>query len=211
MDKLNCPNTKPGSYLSCVIERREVLKDSQCLDYVQRLEWIAFSDFSIITPFAQDCHRDIERLRCGRLQLNREISQGQTLACLQQNVEQLETTCRKHIFRVSEVQAENIKLDRQLFLSCSDDYLRFCPNVRQGSGLMYKCLMQHKFDRSMSRSCQDQLTRREKLIASDYRVSKGLVRACKEDIKNNHCRRLLTFLINFTGFIKNQYFNKNKK
>lgn len=41
----------------------------------------------------------------------------------------------------------------------------------------------------MAAQCQEQLTRREKLIASDYRVSKGLVKACKEDIRNNHCRR----------------------
>lgn len=41
----------------------------------------------------------------------------------------------------------------------------------------------------MTAQCQEQLTRREKLIASDYKISKGLVKACKEDIRNNHCRR----------------------
>jgi len=41
----------------------------------------------------------------------------------------------------------------------------------------------------MTAQCQEQLTRRERLIASDYKISKGLVKACKEDIRNNHCRR----------------------
>ena len=36
--------------------------------------------------------------------------------------------------------------------------------------------------------CQDHLTRRQRLIAQDYKVSKGLSRACKEDIKTFHCR-----------------------
>ena len=41
----------------------------------------------------------------------------------------------------------------------------------------------------MNRGCQAQLFRRQKWIAYDYRVSKGLTKACKEDIKNYHCRR----------------------
>ncbi|CAO1434349.1 unnamed protein product [Diamesa serratosioi] len=41
----------------------------------------------------------------------------------------------------------------------------------------------------MSKHCQTQLIRRDKLIANDYRVSKGLAKSCKEDIKLNHCRK----------------------
>lgn len=41
----------------------------------------------------------------------------------------------------------------------------------------------------MSAVCQEQLLRRYKIISHDYKVSKGLARACKEDIKLNHCRR----------------------
>lgn len=37
--------------------------------------------------------------------------------------------------------------------------------------------------------CQDHLTRRQKLIAQDYKVSKGLARMCKDEIKASHCRR----------------------
>jgi Golgi apparatus protein 1 len=37
--------------------------------------------------------------------------------------------------------------------------------------------------------CQEHLTRRQKLIAQDYKVSKGLARVCKDDIRASHCRR----------------------
>lgn len=37
--------------------------------------------------------------------------------------------------------------------------------------------------------CQEHLIRRQKLIAQDYKVSKGLARMCREDIKASHCRR----------------------
>ena len=35
--------------------------------------------------------------------------------------------------------------------------------------------------------CREQLTRRQKLISEDYKVSKGLVKACKEDIRTYEC------------------------
>ena len=192
LDNLQCTSTSPGSYLTCLIEKRELVKEPQCSDYIQRWEWVAFSDFRIITPFVLNCEADIEKFQCGRIQLSKDIAQGQMLACLQQHIDKLEPSCQKRILYVSEAQADNIKLDRQLYIACAQDQIRFCPKLRPGSGQVFKCLIQYKLDRAMTKSCQDQLIRREKLMASDYKVSKGLVRACKEDIKNYHCRRFVS-------------------
>ena len=189
LDSLKCPLNSPGSYLTCLVEHRIQISDLQCSDFIQRLEWIV-NDFRIIvTSFVPDCQNDVNKFQCGRIQPYKDILQGQTLACLQQHVNKLEPACRKQILHVAETQADNIKLDRQLYLACLQDHIKFCPNIRPGSGQVYKCLMQHKMDRSMTRACQEQLVRREKLIASDYKVSRGLVRACKEDIKTYRCRR----------------------
>ncbi|CAK9816133.1 Golgi apparatus protein 1 [Anthophora quadrimaculata] len=191
LDLLDCSASgdKHGAYLSCLIDQREKVKNPHCITYIQRLEWIAFSDFRIITPFSSDCENDIKKFKCDKIQPYRDISQGQILACLQEHVNELQLQCKRHILHVSEIQAENINLDRQLYLACEEDRTKFCRNIRPGSGQVYKCLMQHKTDRAMTAVCQEQLTRRGKLIASDYRVSKGLVKACKDDIKINHCRR----------------------
>ncbi|XP_076655241.1 Golgi apparatus protein 1 [Halictus rubicundus] len=191
LDDLDCSTSdnKHGAYLSCLIDKREKVKDPDCITYIQRLEWIAFSDFRIITPFSSDCENDIIKFSCDKIQPYRDISQGQVLACLQEHVNDLQLQCKRHILHVSEIQAENVELDRQLYMACEQDRIKFCPNIRPGSGQVYKCLMQHKTDRSMTGLCQEQLARRGKLIASDYRVSKGLVKACKEDIRSNHCRR----------------------
>ncbi|XP_053972285.1 Golgi apparatus protein 1 [Hylaeus volcanicus] len=182
-------DTKHGAYLSCLIDNREKVKGPECIEYIQRLEWIAFTDFRIITPFSSDCDSDIRQFKCDKIHPYRDISQGQILACLQEHVNELQDQCKRHILHVSEIQAENIRLDRQLYLACAQDRANFCPDIRPGSGQVYKCLMQHKTDRSMSGTCQEQLTRRGKLIASDYKISRGLVKACKDDIKLNHCRR----------------------
>lgn len=191
LDNLECSpeGNVQGAYLSCLVEKREGVKNLQCIAYIQRLEWIAFSDFRIITPFFSDCEEDIKTFKCGRIQQYRDISQGQILACLQEHIEQLQVKCKRRILRVSEIQADNIKLDRQLYLACIHDHIKFCPNIRPGSGQVYKCLMQHKMEHSMTAQCQEQLIRREKLIASDYKVSKGFVKACKDDIKTNRCKK----------------------
>ncbi|XP_015126768.1 Golgi apparatus protein 1 [Diachasma alloeum] len=191
IDELQCPakNQEPGAYLACLIEKRESVKNPQCSDFIQRLEFVAFSDFRIITPMVNDCQSDIDKFKCGRIQPHRDISQGQMISCLQAQLDNLDLKCHKRISRISEIQSENIKLDRQLFLACMQDHIKFCPSIHPGSGQVYKCLMQHQLDRTMSKQCQDQLSRREKVIASDYRASKRLVKACKEDIKTNHCRR----------------------
>lgn len=191
VERLNCHITEePGNFLACILDHREEIKNPPCLGQLQRLEWVAFSDFRLIGTFVKGCQSDIDQYGCGRLTVDRNtLSQGETLACLQTHIDGLKKECRKGILHLSEIQADNVKLDRQLFIACTNDVSRFCPDSRPGTGAIYKCLIRNKNDKTMSRQCQEQLSRRDKLIAHDYKVSKGLARACKEDIKNNHCRR----------------------
>ncbi|KAJ4442010.1 hypothetical protein ANN_11874 [Periplaneta americana] len=190
---LNCKVTgRTGALLACMIDRRESIKSVPCRAFIQRLEWVVFSDFRMIAHFTDDCKDDINKHECGRLQTEQAQSQGQTLVCLQKHVESLDLGCLKQVLRLSEIQADDVKLDRQLYLACTDDHLRFCPDVAPGSGKVYKCLMQHKMDRTMSEKCQEHLSRRQKLIAQDYKVSRGLARACKDDIRASHCRRAVS-------------------
>ncbi|XP_067007577.1 Golgi apparatus protein 1 [Anabrus simplex] len=190
----------PGHLLPCMIDNREMIRSDACRALIQRLEWVAFSDFKALSKqFVNNCTEDVIKLKCGRLQLldahghaDEGLSQGRTLSCLQENVEQLSRECQKQVFRLSELQADDIRLDRQLYLACVEDHQRFCSDVPRGSGKIYKCLMQHKLDRTMTKECQEHLTWRQKLIAQDYRVSRGLARACREDIRTYRCRRLLS-------------------
>lgn len=41
----------------------------------------------------------------------------------------------------------------------------------------------------MSEQCREQLRRRQKLVSENYKVSRGLAKACKEEIKANKCRK----------------------
>lgn len=191
LSKLSCKVTKePGHMLACLLDHQNDIKSAGCRSIIQKLEWVAFSDFRLIGPFVRDCESDIETNGCGRLSTDRNtLSQGETLACLQSKIDDLTKDCKKGILRLSELQSDNVRLDKKLFLACTEDARRFCPEIRPGTGAVYKCLIRNKNDPTMSSLCQEQLLRRDKLIAHDYKVSKGLARACKEDIKNNKCRR----------------------
>lgn len=189
LNKLNLkPSDNVGTALAKLIDHKDEIKQSACVMLINRLEAVAFSDFRFVSSFVRDCSSDIEDLACGRFNLDRNVlSQGETLACLQAHIETLRSECKKGIMHLSELQAENVKLDRPLFSACGEDVIRLCADVRPGQ--IYKCLLLHKNDPLMSHSCQEQLQRRYKIIAHDYKVSKGLARSCKEDIKINHCRR----------------------
>ncbi|XP_055641505.1 Golgi apparatus protein 1 isoform X2 [Toxorhynchites rutilus septentrionalis] len=188
-DKFNCKiKSEPGQYLSCVIDQRETIKGNGCREFIQRLEYVAFSDYRLIGPFLKDCTRDIESLSCGRVS-NDKVSQGETISCLQTHLDKLNGECKKGVLHLSEIQTDDVKLDRQLFLMCAVDAIRFCPSIPPGSQLVLRCLMKNRNDARMTEHCQSQLSRRERLIAHDYRMSKGLTRACKDDIKTHHCRR----------------------
>lgn len=69
---------------------------------------------------------------------------------MQQKIDQLVPECKSEVLHFSELQANDIKFDRQLYMACSEETHQFCQNVKPGTGQMYKCLMQHKMDRSMS-------------------------------------------------------------
>lgn len=40
----------------------------------------------------------------------------------------------------------------------------------------------------MTKQCRNQLLRRQRLMAEDYKVSRGLARMCRQEIENNQCR-----------------------
>lgn len=177
-----------GNVLAKMLDVKDQITQNACVALINRLEAVAFADFRLIGPFVHHCSNDIETLACGRFHLDRNVlSQGETLACLQGHIDTLSQNCKRSITHLSEFQADNVKLDRPLFLACKDDVAQFCAESRPSQ--IYKCLLLHKNDEKMSHICQEQLQRRSKIIAHDYKVSKGLARSCKEDIKINHCRR----------------------
>ncbi|XP_064105225.1 Golgi apparatus protein 1-like [Macrobrachium nipponense] len=182
----------PGHTISCLTEVVEQLRDDRCRQYLLRMAAIVFSDYRLVENMVNDCKDEINTFKCGRVQKLQDAnphSQGSTIECLTKNARELGRECHKQILRLAEIQADDFHLDRPLFFACREDREKFCDNVRAGEGRVYKCLMKHKMERRMSKECVDQLSRRQQLIAQDYHVSRGLVRACRSAITENSCRK----------------------
>ncbi|KAG5892124.1 hypothetical protein JTB14_032347 [Gonioctena quinquepunctata] len=215
---LVCENDLRGlsckkDYLKCVVNNLDVIQSLDCKRALGRLQNVVFTDYSWANDFLTQCQDDIAALKCGLIDPH-GFSQARTVACLQSNIVKVKYSCKKEVIHLSELQSMNIKLDSQLYVDCADDQHHYCSNLQAGSGRVFPCLMhQLHLDQSrISTKCRKHLRRREKIIAQDYRVSKGLLRACKEDIKNSHCRqkvsndktvRLAQILLCLENYMKN--------
>uniref|UniRef100_A0A146KTA9 Golgi apparatus protein 1 n=1 Tax=Lygus hesperus TaxID=30085 RepID=A0A146KTA9_LYGHE len=178
----SCPYVRrPERLLKCFTENIPSLDTRPCIDFVTRISFLTFIDPNAMSLYIEDCKHDILKMNC-----TSKSSDG-ALTCLQNQLLNLTKPCQSEVLRLSEIQGENVKLDRALFRACTDERLRFCRDMSQGQ--TYECLFQHKNEVGLSSECLSELLRREKLIAQDYQVSRGLVRACKEDIRSNRCRK----------------------
>ena len=152
---------------------------------------VIFSDYRIISSFLTACDADVTKLTCGKTRPveGQKHSQGGTIDCLAQQIDSVSDKCRKEIFTIAEFQADDFHLDRALFLACRNDREQFCSRVQAGEGRVYRCLMKYK--QSVSQECQEQLTRRQRLIADDFKADGGLIRSCKLEIKEFECGKVV--------------------
>lgn len=192
LDRIDCRNQN-GHYLKCVMNNINDIQTPQCSQILLRLENVAFTDYDWIYSFIEHCTDDINTTKCGRFD-RENFSQQNTLICLQDHILSVRDECKKEVFRLSELQSDNIRLDAQLYIDCANDQARYCSQYIAGSGRIIPCLMQqlHTDPTRIDPKCVKHLFRRQKLIAQDYRVSKGLIKACKDDIRKMHCRKQIS-------------------
>ncbi|XP_043245383.1 Golgi apparatus protein 1-like [Amphibalanus amphitrite] len=189
----NCDRSdpQPGHYVSCVMEHLDDVEDDECAEFLENLSVMIFSDYRMIYKFAQDCGPDIDKHQCGRLEDDDENvhSQGKTIECVSSHMDELSDSCKLQVLRVAELQAEDYHMDRPLYFACRDDRERFCANIVSGNGKVYQCLLHHKMEQEMSKRCRQQLTRRQKMTAVDYKVDKRLRKACKPELAASGCHQ----------------------
>ena len=54
------------------------------------------------------------------------------------------------IKKVAELSSDDYHMDRAIFYACQDARTRFCSTVQAGDGRIYKCLMEHKMEETMT-------------------------------------------------------------
>ena len=163
-----------------------------------QVEAVIFSDYNLIADFATVCQEDIEGQLCGNVRRKMhpnksEIfyhhSQGFVWECLSKHVDQVKPECKAEILHIAELQSDDYHLDRTLYFACKKDRQSICKDVQSGEGRILHCLLENKVNDEMSNGCKVQLQRRQKLASENFKISRGLVKACKEEIKSNGCKK----------------------
>ncbi|XP_037814855.1 Golgi apparatus protein 1 isoform X1 [Lucilia sericata] len=172
---------------TCIKDRALQLEHgNKCRSYIKRVHAVFFPDFENLGDFFNSCSTEIDQLECGRLNIeHKPISQLETVDCLQQTgADILGQPCKLSIARI-ELQEADLKF----FEICSVDLKNLCPQEVSGTPGAFKCLVKNKSNPAMTNRCSDKISQRDREIAKDYRISHGLAKACKDDIKLHHCRR----------------------
>ncbi|KAG1681674.1 Golgi apparatus protein 1 [Nymphon striatum] len=187
-----------GQLLSCLIDHKENITSIPCIRFLTDMEAIIFSDYRLIDRFTESCSYDINNLHCGRLSGSKNVcerlfqallGQGETINCLSKSTDNLSPDCKQQVFRVNELQSEDFHLDRPLYFACRDDREKFCHAIIAGNHQVYKCLFNHKLERTMSFECKAKLFEKQKIISEDYKVSRKLAQECRQEIHENKCRK----------------------
>ncbi|CAK1603409.1 unnamed protein product [Parnassius mnemosyne] len=176
--------------IDCVLKRKPSVKDKTCWSVINNIESLIFNDWQITGNFLRNCFDDINAYNCGRIPTDsRSMSQLQTLKCLQSQITNLKPECQSELNVLNEMKYSTLQLDKIVFAACNLDLKTFCLDEVPGSLLMYKCLVRHKYEKGMTKKCQDQLFYVQRNVVMNYRTSKSLVKSCKEDIRKYHCRK----------------------
>lgn len=176
--------------LSCLIDLVQPETDENCKLYLQQMELIIFSDYRLINKFMMACESNIKQLKCGRIDFDFNVhSQNNTIQCLQNHLDQLASVCHDEIIKISELQSNDIHLDKPLFLACRADREKFCANIKSGNGRIYRCLTSNIDHPDMDDDCKKKMIEREMLISKDYKISRSLEQSCKHHIKSFECRK----------------------
>ena len=120
-------NGEPGHLLACLVEKREQTKSLQCGDFLFQLESIVFSDYRIISKFADHCQADIGKLECGKARAGAGHSQGRVVACLSARLPELSPACSKEMSWLAELQVKTR-------LSSTIPYMYTTQCCRPGTG-----------------------------------------------------------------------------
>ncbi|XP_017863983.1 PREDICTED: Golgi apparatus protein 1 isoform X2 [Drosophila arizonae] len=175
---------------SCLEDKRQQLPQSSgCQQQLRRAYTSLGQDYASIGDFYAACGGQVEQLKCGRMNIEHlpsMLSQLGTAQCLVAHASQstMDINCKVAINAIEQQRGM-----LELFRVCSGDLTALCPQERAGSASSYKCLVRHKNDPALSSQCAAQITLRDQQMGKDYRVSHGLAKACKDDIKLHHCRR----------------------
>lgn len=163
-------------YLRCLFEKN--LK-SACNAHISTLQKVWSQIEYVQSGFVTDCKNDIEKLSC---------TDGSILECLKVHLNSLNGNCNLRVTSLINDQLKRNKADQLLMEACRPEYENLCQNQYPENELL-TCLMLKPQFRISSRCLEEFNRQNPSGISLNNKNGRALARACKNDIKNYHCRK----------------------
>ncbi|XP_071959006.1 Golgi apparatus protein 1-like isoform X2 [Antedon mediterranea] len=130
----------------------------------------------------RECRRDLGQYCADKHE------KGEEMACLQDNLDNLEESCKELVGRFTGEESEDIKMNKILMKACSPMLAKFCKeHLKQqlSEGVLMDCLIQHKNDNEMDEKCAAGVEHFQLLELKDYKFSFKFKEACRSDVSSN--------------------------
>jgi len=165
------------------------------------------------SKLSSECTHEVERTlrqRAMSVQLHPEIEEdcrsflhtyctthvkaGEELQCLQENLSNLDGTCKKTVSKYTRIESRNPYLHPVISKACANLIDRKCgleAKAQDGSGVM-ECLLRHKLEHpigskgAMNTKCRTVVEHWQIVTMQDWRFSFQFKEACMDDIRE-HC------------------------
>uniref|UniRef100_A0A915IXR4 Golgi apparatus protein 1 n=1 Tax=Romanomermis culicivorax TaxID=13658 RepID=A0A915IXR4_ROMCU len=145
-----------------------------------KMEKMALSDWTKVDPqFVTFCKADLTSSDCDK----QETMEG-AIECLKDRKADLNSACRKYIFKQERLQFGDNTFDTVLNNVCAREIRQFC--LSEDKEHVLHCLVSNAQDPEMSGDCLQVVQRRQREQASDVRLQPVLYEQCLPDIKQ-HC------------------------
>lgn len=136
----------------------EISSNTTCSSFLKKVRIAVIDDFWVVKHFLAECDQLIKEFKCGvpdpiesggseeaRAKGEQEApdggSQVATLECLAKSLKnsnrQPPLACRRQMFHLAELKADDIHSDRHLLWACHDDVEKFCSGIRAGTATYY--------------------------------------------------------------------------
>uniref|UniRef100_A0A4W6EKB7 Golgi apparatus protein 1 n=1 Tax=Lates calcarifer TaxID=8187 RepID=A0A4W6EKB7_LATCA len=180
--------TDTGQELECLQDHLEDLV-SACRDVVGNLTELESEDIQIDALLIRACEPVIQA-HCHDVADN-QIDTGDLMECLVQNKHQKEMNdkCSVGVTHFQLVQMKDFRFSYKFKMSCKEDVLRLCPNIKKKVDVVI-CLsttvrndtLQDAREQRVSLKCRKQLRVEELEMSEDIRLEPELYDPCKSDI-----------------------------
>mmetsp|Transcript_135047 Transcript_135047/g.341669 ORF Transcript_135047/g.341669 Transcript_135047/m.341669 type:complete len:934 (+) Transcript_135047:86-2887(+) len=130
---------------------------------------------------AEACSVDINKTKACQL----HDPPGAQLACLKARRKSLSESCSKELFRREQEDAEDIRLNMDVFRTCQGEINTQCKDIEFGEARMLKCLWEASTGRDVndfSESCRQKVRNLTKQTLQDYRLDFRIRTRCASDI-----------------------------